>query len=135
MTHRWGRRVARAVLLAGTLQLAASGCGGHAQRPNCDRGFPSVGLWVAVVSRSTGAPICNATVTAADGAHQETLVPSGETIDGGLRCFYAGAFDRPGTYTVEAKVDGTSNTVIAEVNTDGACWPNHVATVSVTIAL
>lgn len=46
--------------------------------------------------------ICDATVSATDGNYAETLTPFG---DGGT-CQYFGAYDRSGTYAIEASSAG-----------------------------
>src|SRR5512135_3635512 len=60
--------------------------------------YAAAGLGVSVTDADTGQPICDATVTATDGAYREKLSAVG--------CTYSGAYERPGTYTVKASRDG-----------------------------
>jgi hypothetical protein len=86
------------------------------------------GLNVTVVDGATGSPICDATVTAQDGDHVETLMQGG--------CRYGGAYERPGTYTLTA-TSGSRSEVVMDVrvlgNGDDFC--PHVVTETATITL
>lgn len=90
------------------------------------------GLNVTVVDGATGAPICDATVTAQDGDHVETL----QVLASGGECPYFGAHERAGTYTLTA-TSGTRSKVVTDVRViaggDSVC--GHVATETVTITL
>ena len=107
---------------------ALGGCG-HAI---CTSEF-RYGLAVHVVSAATGASICSAAVTAADDTYREALTRV-QTLDadGGVDCFYQGAGERAGTYTVDAKIGGTEKMVAGVVVTRDAC---HVVPTAVTIDL
>ncbi len=54
------------------------------------------GLTVHVVDATSGNDICDAVVTATDGAHTEEL----QLTQTSSSCSYAGAYERPGTYDV-----------------------------------
>ncbi len=83
------------------------------------------GLNVTVVDDATGQPICDATVTAADGSFTETLEETG--------CSFGGARERPGTYTVSAAKAGyTTASQSGVVVTADEC---HVRPVTVTLRL
>ena len=57
------------------------------------------GLNVIVTDATTGVRVCDAPVTAEDGDFVTTLAPvGGDETD----CAFAGAWERPGTYTVRA---------------------------------
>ena len=62
----------------------------------------AVGLDVGVANAATGAPICDATVTATDGGYSEELQP----IPDARGCRFRGAFSRPGVYSVRAEREG-----------------------------
>jgi hypothetical protein len=82
------------------------GCGIIFQDP-CE--FDPNYLDVRVVDASTGARICDATVTAAvDNLSATSLSPStlsASSPDGGVDCFFAGG-SRPGTYTITVSRSG-----------------------------
>jgi hypothetical protein len=86
------------------------------------------GLSVTVVDAATGARICDAIVTATDGSHTETLAPFGA----GDNCQYFGAYERSGTYAVEASSGGRTGSMPNVVVTGGTC---HVSTRAVTVTL
>ena len=89
------------------------------------------GLSVTVVDAASGARICDAIVTATDGSHTETLALFGA----GDGCQYFGAYERSGTYAVEASsADGGGRTgsMPNVVVTGGTC---HVSTRAVTVTL
>jgi hypothetical protein len=80
------------------------------------------GLSVSVVDRVTGAPICDATVTATDGTYSETLriLPDAD-VDGGTRCVYLGAGERAGTYAIDARGEGRQSSTTGIELTRDAC--------------
>lgn len=87
-----------------------------------------VGLTVTVTNAANGQPICDATVTATDGAYSETLRAFG--------CTYGGAYERPGTYVVRAVREGFAPVEQGSVRVtrnDDACRSLEGA--KVTIAL
>lgn len=88
------------------------------------------GLTVTIRDDATNQPICDATVSAVDGAYSEQLVP--QSI-GTSDCTYAGAGERAGTYTLTAKKSGYQDTVQAGnvVNAD-AC---HVRGITVALRM
>jgi hypothetical protein len=71
------------------------------------------GLAVRVVSSSTRALICDATVTASEGAYRERLklIPG---PDGPDECVYYGGGERAGTYAIDV-VAGTTERTIADI--------------------
>jgi hypothetical protein len=88
----------------------------------------SAGLDVGVTSEQTGQPLCDATVTAAEGSYSETLVSNG--------CRYFGAWERPGSYAVRAAAPGFAAKTIADVRVamgTGQC--PHVQVTQLEIAL
>jgi hypothetical protein len=91
------------------------------------------GLSVSVVDGATGAPICDATVTAQDGDYNEMLATLGSAE--GV-CWYSGAGERPGTYTLTATL-GSRTKVVPDVRViasgDDSC--PHVVNQMVTITL
>jgi hypothetical protein len=70
---------------------------------------------------------CVATVVAVDGDYSETL-ECRSAFDNPGDCLCQGAGERPGTYEVTASLDGQSQTITAEVDSD-VC---HVIPVDVT---
>lgn len=104
------------------------GCGSV----SCSADF-RYGLVVTVVDGATGARICNASVTATDGAHQETLSPfPPPALDGSIGCVYQGAGERAGTYSVDARSDAREKLVSGVVVGHDQC---HVIGRQLTIAL
>jgi aspartate racemase len=86
-------------------------------------------LDVGVVNDQTGAQICDATVTATDGAYVEQLVPGG--------CRYAGALGRPGTYSVRVERVTFRPQVVPESGRRGSAYnavtqvmPQHIGIVA-----
>jgi hypothetical protein len=64
------------------------------------------GITIYVFDQTTGDPICDATVTITDGAYTET--PTAITSS---TCYFAGAYERAGTYDVTVSAPGkTTNT-------------------------
>jgi hypothetical protein len=87
--------------------LTASGCIGCT-----GEAYP--GLRVFVLDGAGGAEVCDATVTVTDGAYAEVLKTYGPGVS---PCFYFGAYERPGAYTIEATFDGrTATTPNVHVN-------------------
>jgi hypothetical protein len=105
----------RAIVMAMTTILFA-----HAtacDKPAC-LAMQQAGLDITVLSGAAGG-VCRADVTASDGAYRETLsctvyVPPGDDC----RCM--GAWERPGTYKVIARLDGESQHGTATVR-EGEC--------------
>ena len=60
--------------------------------------YAAAGLGVSVSDAATGQPICDAMVTAFEGAYSEQLF--------GVACSFSGAYERPGTYVIRAKGQG-----------------------------
>ena len=107
-----------------TLTLAAfvvaSGCSDQGETP-CTPDM-RLGMGIIVANEQTGAHVCDATVTARDGAYSETLRPmSWSQVSS---CLYVGAMERPGTYSVRAEAAGLSAGILSTVNvplTDDGC--------------
>jgi hypothetical protein len=119
-------RVVVAVVFVSTVSGGVSvGCG-------CT-GIALAGLSVTVVDGATGASVCDATVTAQDGDHVETL---NEFPAAGGGCTYAGAHERAGTYTLTA-TSGSRSKVVTDVRVseEGSYACRHVATEKVTVTL
>jgi hypothetical protein len=118
-------RTALAAIAAITLlgATAMPGCGS-----SCSGGALP-GLRVTVADGPGGPAVCGATVTAQDGSYNETLI-QGTAASGA--CVYVGAYERPGTYTIEA-VDGTRMVTVQNVRvSNGAC---NVTSTQVTATL
>lgn len=79
------------------LALLCPCCGGERTPVACPA-YAAAGLGVAVSDAATGQPICDAAVTATDGAYSEPLF--------GVACSFSGAYERPGTYVVRATRQG-----------------------------
>ncbi len=80
------------------------------------------------VQDSDGKPVCDAVVKVTDGDYTQELsaIPSED-------CFYGGAYERPGTYAIEASRGGTATTVDGvEVSRTGIC--KVLKTVEVTLS-
>jgi hypothetical protein len=105
-------------LVAALVLLAAPACS-TANTSCTDIAVP--GLTVYVVDATTGAPICDATVTATAGTYVETLQVT-TTASG---CSYAGAWERPDTYSVAITAPG-----YATFQKDGVVVPAGVCHVS-----
>lgn len=85
---------------------------------------------VIVTNAANGQPVCDATVTATDGAYSETLRPRGCTS------YYDGVYGRIGTYVVRAARDGYVTAEVGSVrivSNNDAC--ETVRGAQVTIAL
>jgi hypothetical protein len=124
---RWARGIVVLAFAASATGGVSIGCGSCAA-------IALAGLNVTVVDGATGAPICDATVTAQDGTDVETLNAFASTP--AAQCSYGGAYERPGTYTLTATA-GSRSKVVTDVsvigNGDDSC--SHVATRKVTITL
>lgn len=86
------------------------------------------GLEVRVTNAQTGEGVCDAVVTATDGAYAETLIAVG--------CRYYGAYERPGIYTVRAERSGFDTGTVPGVQVvlnSGPC--RHVETAQLEIRL
>jgi len=77
------------------------------------------GLTITVVD-SNGARVCDATVVAHDGTFSENLMQLGY----GSGCTYGGAWERPGTYTIDVVSGSKAKTVENIVVTSGECHVN-----------
>jgi hypothetical protein len=119
--------------LMGVLALASaagvSGCSDHAGDCTPDM---VMGLVIFVVDGQTGAPICDATVTARDGAYSETLARSDSAVGG---CDYFGASERAGTYSVRAEAAGFSPSTVSDVKVRAKEDDCHVETARRTMRL
>ena len=91
----------QAVIRVACLALAALAISCSAGSGNCTD-IAEAGLTVYVLDQTTGAPICNATVTATDGTYTETLQQTSPASG----CYYAGAYERAGTYDVTVAAPG-----------------------------
>jgi hypothetical protein len=119
------------IVVAAAAASVASGCEDRIQGPcTPDR---RLGLGILVVNDQTETHICNAVVTARDGAHSETLNQTSDARVSG--CLHVGASERPGTYAVQAEAPGflpsTARDVKVPVTADGC----HVEEVIMTIRL
>jgi hypothetical protein len=119
------KRLMGALVLAAA--VVASGCEERVQS-TCTPNLVD-GLVIFIVNVETGAPICDAVLTARDGAYSETLAPGGG-------CRYSGASERPGSYTLRAEAPGflptsTVSAVRVGVTEDGC----HVEAARLTIRL
>jgi len=118
------------VVLAVIIALGALGCGD--ELPGDPKivctAIATAGLGVEVKNETTSEPVCDATVTARDGAYSERLVA--------VPCRYVGAFERPGTYTVRVEKDGYAPKEVERVQVvmDNGLCP-HVEETSLTILL
>ena len=82
----------------------------------------AVGLDVGVTNADTGAPICDATVTATDGDYSEELQP----IPDARGCRFWSASSRPGIYSVRAERQGFLPMTLSRVTVGagkGGCCP------------
>jgi hypothetical protein len=119
------RRLSRLAPLAVLAAAAwtAGGCGGT----GCDQRAVA-GLHVTILDGTGGAALCGATVIAKDGTYAENLAQS----PAGGPCYYYGAFERAGVYTIEATLDGRTATLSDVRVGPGDC---HVTPADVSIAL
>jgi hypothetical protein len=104
--------------------VAIPGCGG------CSGGGAAApGLEVTVEDGPGGPALCDATVTASDGTHIESLIQIMPTSG---TCAYVGAYERPGVYTIDVASGGRSVTLTDVRVTNGEC---HVSLTRVTATL
>ena len=101
------------------LGAAATSCAERVQGPcTPDR---RLGLGIVVANDQTGAHVCDATVTARDGAYSETLRPTSWSLVS--PCLYVGASERSGTYSVHAEAarlsPGMLSSVTVPITEDG----------------
>ncbi len=113
------------------LCLAAAAClaGCTEERePIACAAYAAAGLSVTVTNADNGQPICDATVTATEGAYSEKLFAVG--------CTYTGAYERAGTYVVRASRDGFAPKAVASVKVvmGGGDCP-HVQETKVAVSL
>jgi hypothetical protein len=87
-------------------------------------------LVVSVVDRQMGLVLCTADVTATDGSYSVTLTTLGPLPD--APCVFSGAYERAGTYTVEARAEGRQSRVTGIEVTRNDC---HVVPRKVAIEL
>ncbi len=80
------------------LAFAALSCDGQINPHVACLPVAEAGLSVGVISEQTGESVCDAAVTATDGAYTEALFAHG--------CRYVGAFERPGSYVVRVERSG-----------------------------
>ncbi len=117
----------KAKALWALLAVISVRCGdGHP--PAACPAYAAAGLAVSVSNASNGQPICDATVTAIDGAYSEQLF--------GVACNFTGAVERPGTYVVRATRHGFAPHELESVRVvmgGGEC--PHVQETRVTIGL
>jgi hypothetical protein len=123
------KRMMVLLLLAGA--AVAIGCSDLVQGPcTPDR---RLGLAILVVNDQSGTHLCDATVTARDGAYSETLQ---RTSDARVSsCLYVGAAERAGTYSVRAEAVGFTPSTVSDLRvatTEDGC---HVERVQRTIGL
>jgi hypothetical protein len=116
------RSILAVIVLIGAGAATVAGCGGSGCPP-----FRFPGLDVTVVD-DVGEVVCGATATATDGAYTEMLTPSPR----GGPCYFTGAWERPGVYTVEATFEGRAATRPDVRVTEGEC---HVVPEFITIWL
>jgi hypothetical protein len=117
------RRRSIVFALAAMAGWALAGCGGTGCLLNA-----VAGLHVTILDGPGGAPLCGVTVTATDGAYSAVLAES----PGGAPCYYYGASERPGVYTIEATFEGRTATMSNVRVTEGTC---HVTPADVSIVL
>lgn len=123
MTPSSRRRLAAIAAITLLGAAAMPGCGS-----SCSGGALP-GLRVTVADGPGGPAVCGAAVTAQDGSYNETLI-QGTAASGA--CVYVGAYERPGTYTIEA-VDGARMVTVQNVRVaNGGC---NVTSTEVTATL
>jgi len=114
--------------VVGLLLAAAAFDCGEERMPIACPAFASAGLSVVVRDARTAQPICDAAVTAREGAYSEQLFETS--------CEFVGAYERPGTYVVTASRAGfvpKEATSVRVVMGGGDC--PHVEQVSLAIQL
>lgn len=100
------------------LPLAAVGCETHVCTTEARAGLS------VTVRESSGALVCDATVTAHDGNYSEKLMVAA--------CVYWGGLERPGNYTLDVVAGSRSKTTSGVVVTSGDC---HVNGRDITVTL
>jgi carboxypeptidase family protein len=100
----------RSRVFSATLCLLLAGCG-HALEPRACTLIAVEALTVTVVDAATGQRICDATVTATDGAFSAELRPFALGPD----CSYSGPTERPGRYDVRVTRSGYETAVRRDV--------------------
>ena len=118
---RWETR-----LFSLALAVGAWGCA-EERPPVACAAYAVAGLSVEVTDAS-GQPLCDAVVTAAEGAYSERLLETS--------CRFVGAYERPGDYLVHAERAGFVPKQVGAVRVvtgRGEC--PHVTEVRVTLAL
>jgi hypothetical protein len=118
----------RPLLLSALLIVTALSCGQDDVSGVCTT-IAAAGLSVHVTDAVTAQPLCDATVTAVDGSYTERLF---QTSCG----YHVGAFERPGTYVVQAERPGFAPKAVPGVQVvmeTGRC--PHVREVQLEIAL
>lgn len=128
-----GRRRSRtietplAALARATLLLGLIGTPGCAIEHTCTAQAISA-LVITVTQTPGGTRVCDAMVTARDGAFSEVLTSFGDTTD----CTYAGVYERKGTYSIDVMSAGTTKTIDGVSVTADDC---HVITRHITVAV
>ena len=114
-------------IVAVALVACLAACDG-APPPVACAAYATAGLGVAVIDADTNQPICDATVTATDGSYEERLIA--------VSCTFTGAYERPGTYVIQASRDGFLPNEVASVRVvmDTAECP-HVQETRITVPL
>jgi hypothetical protein len=110
------------------LLAACSATCGEDRTPVACTAYAAAGLGVAVTNAATGQPICDATVTAVEGAYSERLFE--------VSCSFTGAYERPGTYVIRATRAGFLPNAVGSVGVvmgGGQC--PHVEQTRVTVSL
>jgi hypothetical protein len=101
---------------------------GEDRSPVACAAYAVAGLGVSVLDAATGSPVCDATVTAIDGAYSEQL--------SGAACSFSGAYERPGSYLIRATRPGFRPSEVRGVRVVmGAGECPHVEQTRVTIHL
>jgi hypothetical protein len=122
-------RVGAFVMLAAALMLA--GCDRPTEPVACIA-IARAGVTVTVADAASGEPLCDATVVLSAGGSREVLfaLPSAPS------CTYSGAYERPGTYALEASRAGyqtqTAGPLTIEMSREQC---PHVITQSVSVSL
>jgi hypothetical protein len=115
-------RLVRPASFAGALVLVAFLLITRCDAGDCDASAkPGLVVWVVDTAQR---PVCDAVVTARDGAYTEVMPPR--------PCSYAGAWERAGTYSITAERDGESGRVDGIKVTSDRCHV-HPKTTTITI--
>ena len=115
-------RTLRCALVLGVL-ATVSAC---SESRDCSYTDAGIAFGLSVTVRNGNNLVCDATVTATDGSYSETLRRQNSD------CSYAGAAERPGTYSVTATAGSTTATVTGVRVGSDRC---HVGLEVVTIQL